>query len=103
MFGQGEDADPLDAEMARAQAERPGAVILGRRTFDVGLGAWEDTPYPVPSFVVTHERREPLAMRSAGFMFVGGLAQALELARQAAGTRDVVVMEEAYARGAMWR
>ena len=98
MFAKDEDADPLDAEMKREQAERSGAVILGRRTFDVGLGAWEDTPYPVPSFVVTHERREPLAMRSASFTFVADLLEAIDLAKQAAGERDVVVMGADLAR-----
>lgn len=81
----------VDAEMAREAS--PGAVILGRRTFDAGIGPWGDTPYPAPSFVLTHEKREPLAMKSATFTFVAdGIASALRQARAAAGEKDVIVM-----------
>ena len=70
-----------------------GAVVLGRRTFDVGLGKWEDTPYPVPSFVMTHEAREPLIMKSGTFTFVNdGIASAIEQAKAAAGHRNVNLM-----------
>ena len=44
----------VDPEMAKEMLDVAGAVILGRRTFDVGLGPWGDTPYPVPCFVLTH-------------------------------------------------
>ena len=44
-----------------------GAVVLGRRTFDVGLDEWGDTPYPAPSFVVTHRPEPDRAMKSASF------------------------------------
>lgn len=82
-----------DPEMAGEVAGLVGAVILGRRTFDVGLAHWGDTPYPVPTFVITHERRQPLAMESAAFTFVNdGIAEALRRARRAAQGRDVVVM-----------
>src|SRR5437763_13686476 len=38
-----------------------GATIIGRRTFDLGVGPWGGTPWPgVPSFVVTHRTREDL-------------------------------------------
>jgi dihydrofolate reductase len=70
-----------------------GAVVLGKRTFDIGVGPWGDTPYPAPSFVVTHERREPLPMKSASFTFVNdGIESALAQARAAAGDKDVTVM-----------
>lgn len=92
MFTDSPDRGP-DPELAGEVAALVGAVILGRRTFDVGLGHWGDTPYPVPSFVLTHEQREPLAMRSASFTFVAdGIASALRQAQQAARGRDVVVM-----------
>ncbi|MGY0235591.1 dihydrofolate reductase family protein [Longispora urticae] len=70
-----------------------GAVVLGRRTFEVGVGAWEDTPYPAPSFVLTHQPRENLVMASGTFTFVtGGAGEALRRARAAAGDRDVTLM-----------
>ena len=38
-----------------------GAAVIGRRTFDLGVGPWGGTPWPgVPSFVITHRTREDL-------------------------------------------
>jgi dihydrofolate reductase len=82
-----------DAEIAANLLARAGAVVLGHRTFELGLGHWGDTPYPAPSFVVTHRPREPLAMTSAAFTFVtGGVESAVQQARAAATERDVIVM-----------
>ena len=92
MFTDGPDRG-RDPELAAEVSRRIGAVILGRRTFDVGLQHWGDTPYPVPSFVLTHEPRAPLTMSSAAFTFVAdGIHSALRQARRAADGRDVVVM-----------
>jgi len=86
------DSD-VDREMAREMPANVGAVILGRRTFDLGLQHWEDTPYPAPSFVMTHENRAPLPMKSAAFTFVNdGVESAVRQAKAAAGDMDVVVM-----------
>ncbi len=60
----------IDLGMARELLLKVGAVVLGRRTYDVGLQHWGDTPYPVPSFVVTHEKLDTLEMESAAFTFV---------------------------------
>ena len=68
-------------------------LILGRCTFDVGLKPWSDTPFPLPCFVLTHQAREPLAMKSGTFTFVAdGIASALDQARTAAGGKDIIVM-----------
>ncbi|GIG61388.1 deaminase reductase [Longispora fulva] len=86
-------AHEVDAAVVGEVFADTGAVVLGRRTFDVGVEAWEDTPYPVPSFVLTHEARPDLPMRSAAFAFVtGGVDEALRRARAAAGDRDVTLM-----------
>jgi dihydrofolate reductase len=89
MFAEGSDGDaPFAATV--------GAVVLGRRTFDLGLKYWQDTPFPVPSFVLTHEQRPPLAMKSAAFTFVtDGPESAVARARAAAGDKDVLVMAAA--------
>ena len=95
------DAEPndIDRQMAREQFAAVGAVVLGRTTFDVGLKPWGDTPYPAPSFVLTHEPRARLAMKSASFEFVSdGIVGAVSRARAAAGGRDVVVMGASVAR-----
>jgi dihydrofolate reductase len=83
----------IDPDMAKKMLSVAGAVILGRRTFDVGLKPWGDTPYPMPCFVLTHQRRESLAMKSGIFTFVSdGIASALRQAKAAAGGKDIVVM-----------
>lgn len=70
-----------------------GSVIVGRRTYDVGLRHWNDTPYPVPSFVLTHNAKPEQPMKSASFRFVtDGIDSAVRQARAAAGDKDVVVM-----------
>jgi dihydrofolate reductase len=83
----------VDAQHVRELTTTTGAVVIGRRTFDVGLDLWQDTPFPVPCFVITHEARVDLLMKSAPFTFVAdGIDEALHLARQAAGERNVLVM-----------
>jgi dihydrofolate reductase len=88
-------SDPVDVEAVRAHYARPGAVILGRTTYDVGRQHWDGTPYPVPSFVLTHRDAAP----DEGFSFVrSGIEDALAEAREAAGDRDIVVMGAESAR-----
>lgn len=93
--------DEVDAQVLEDSTERSGAVVMGRRLFDIvdGPHGWNDevgygakhvgTP---PFFVVTHS--EPESIRLAlDFTFVtDGLASAIRLAQAAAGTKDVVVM-----------
>lgn len=82
-----------DAEQARELHATTGAVVLGKRTFDIGVGLWQDTPFPVPCFVITHEPRQPLMTKSDRFTFVtDGLDSALRQARQAAGDKNVLIM-----------
>jgi len=69
-----------------------GAVVIGKRMFDVGFEPWGDPPpFKMPVFVVTHEAREPLPMQGGTtYTFVtDGIAAALEQARAAAGTKNV--------------
>ncbi|MEU4510117.1 dihydrofolate reductase family protein [Nonomuraea wenchangensis] len=85
--------DPRDKEVLAAMTASAGAVVVGRRTFDVGLPHWQDTPYPAPTFVLTHRARDELVMKSATFTFVtAGVEAALKAARNAAGDKDVIVM-----------
>jgi dihydrofolate reductase len=81
-----------DNDIVRETFERTGASIMGKRMFDAGEHAWpEEAPFHTPVFVVTHEQRPPWE-RPGGttFHFVnGGIEAALELAREAAGDRDV--------------
>lgn len=89
----GTSAEGDDASVAAAQHASTGAVVVGRRTYDVGVELWGDTPWPVPTFVVTHRAHEPRPMPSATFTFItDGVESAVTQARGAAGDRDVLVM-----------
>jgi dihydrofolate reductase len=78
-----------------------GAWILGRNMFGPVRGPWPDEnwrgwwgdepPYHTPVFVLTHHERAPLTMKGGTeFQFVtGGIVDALQRAREAAGPRDV--------------
>ncbi len=71
---------------------RTGVSVMGKRMFDAGERMWPpQAPFHTPVFVVTHDVRDPWE-RPGGttFHFVNdGIESALELARQAAGDRDV--------------
>ncbi len=83
----------IDAGIAREIFATTGAVVLGKRTFELGLGQWGDVPFPVPCFVLTHEPRQELVQKSGTFTFVtDGIASALERAKAAAGEKDVRLM-----------
>lgn len=86
-------ASRIDAQLVQEVVTSVGAVVLGQRTFEVGLKHWGDTPYPAPSFVLTHEPRDKLAMKSAAFTFVtDGIESALRQAKAAAGEQVITVM-----------
>jgi dihydrofolate reductase len=69
-----------------------GAVVMGKRMFEVGFEPWGDPPpFGMPVFVVTHEAQAPLPMQGGTtYTFVtAGIEAALELARAAAGDKNV--------------
>ncbi|WP_427912909.1 dihydrofolate reductase family protein [Ramlibacter sp. MMS24-I3-19] len=90
-MGPGGETGPVN-DLVRSTAERIGANIMGKRMFDQGEVAWpEEAPFHTRVYVLTHEKREPW-VRPGGttFHFVNdGPERALELARAAAGGRDV--------------
>ena len=74
-----------------------GAVILGRRMFDLGKPYWDPDPetfHRLPVFVVTHRPAAPIVDPGGStFTFISeGIARALESAREAADDGDVVVL-----------
>lgn len=87
-----------DARLAREMVETTGAVILGRRTFDIGIEVWNDTPFPVPCFVLTHRPTQVRTERSGTFTFVPDVPSALALARAAAGDKAIRLMGGACSR-----
>src|SRR3954468_23967121 len=101
MHGKGEGETGVDDDFAAQSFDNIGAWILGRNMFGPVRGPWPDEewkgwwgadpPYHVPTFVLTHHARAPLVMEGGTtFHFVtGGIHEALERAREAAGDRDV--------------
>jgi dihydrofolate reductase len=85
--------DKVDADVEREMFANTGAVILGNRTFEVGVDLWGDVPFPAPSFVLTHKGRETLVKKSGSFTFVtDGIESALQQACSVAGDKDVRLM-----------
>jgi len=103
MHGQGGGSTDLDDEFAFRSMDNFGAFILGRNMFGPVRGPWlDDTwkgwwgdnpPYHAPTFVLTHHERKPLVMQGGTtFHFVtAGIEEALRLAKQAAGDKDVKI------------
>jgi dihydrofolate reductase len=86
-------ANSSDAAVAQELVDNLGAVVIGRRTFDVGIGPWGGTPFPVPCVVVTHRARPELSTPGGTFTFVtDGVASAVQHAAESAGDRDVCLM-----------
>ncbi|MBL8471761.1 MAG: dihydrofolate reductase [Rhodocyclaceae bacterium] len=91
----------VDHDFAEQGFANVGAWIIGRNMFGPVRGPWPDNswkgwwgaepPYHVPVFVLTHHPRATLEMAGGTtFHFVtGGIHDALEQARQAAGNRDI--------------
>ena len=103
MQGKDDGSTGVDDAFARRAMEDFGAFILGRHMFGPVRGPWQDDswkgwwgpnpPYHAPTFVLTHFEREPLVMEGGTtFYFVtGGIDEALKLAKQAAGDKDVKI------------
>jgi dihydrofolate reductase len=98
MAGNGTDGR-IDAGMREEADAAVGAAVIGRRTFDLGVGPWGGTPWPgVPSFVVTHRARQDLLGDNGGTFAFDGLHAAVRRAKQAAGDKDVLVLGADVAR-----
>jgi dihydrofolate reductase len=84
----GPESDVLEEAFANV-----GAVVMGRRMFDLAEGPWGDEPpFYNPVFVVTHRPRETLAKKRTTFTFVtDGVESTVEQARAAAGDKDVSI------------
>ena len=101
MHGMEGGAAGVDDEFAARNARNIGAWVLGRNMFGPVRGPWPDMswmgwwgnnpPYHVPVFILTHHARESIQMEgNTTFHFVtGGIHEALDQAREAAGGMDV--------------
>src|SRR5574341_682274 len=92
-------------KMSRRSAERVqgaiqsiGAMICGRRMFDIA-GAWGGTPPGSPCFVVTHTIPQEWVKEGSPFVFVtDGVESAVRQAKIAAGDRNVAVSSASIAQ-----
>ena len=98
------EQDPVDTEILDRTTAATGAVVMGRRLFDIvdGPDGWsKDMGYGAqfagapPYFVVTHSPPQDVRLqRDVGlrFTFVDGVGAAVEQARAAATEGEVVIM-----------
>jgi dihydrofolate reductase len=94
---------PIDEAVLAHSFEQTGAVVLGRRLYDVvdgpngwnddvGYGHDQDQAVAPPCYVVTHEPPAQVRLASRFRFVTEGVAAAIDQARAAAGDKDVVVM-----------
>lgn len=80
------------AEHLRQGSSTVGAIVTGRRNFDVARAWGGKPPLDVPHFVVTHRVPQEWVKEGSPFTFVtDGVASAVEKAKRAAGEKDVAV------------
>jgi dihydrofolate reductase len=80
------------AQRLRDALSTIGALVCGRRLFDLTQGWGGHHPMGVPVFVVTHQAPDDWAYPKAPFTFVtDGVASAVEQAKGAAGEKSVAV------------
>jgi dihydrofolate reductase len=84
---------PQTAELLRETRTTTGALVTGRRTFDLTHGWGGRHPLDVPVFVVTHQASPEWVSEGSPFTFVrDGLESAVAQAKAAAGDKDVGVI-----------
>jgi dihydrofolate reductase len=93
-----------DDDVLRESIDATGAVLMGRRMFSGGAGAWEsdpvadgwwgdEPPFGVPVFILTHHARQPVTKQDGTtYTFITeGIDAAMTQARAAAADRNVAV------------
>ncbi len=83
---------PQSAEMLLGVFSSVGAIVTGRRTFDITNGWGGKHPLDVPIVVLTHTVPEGWDYEGPPFTFVtDGVESAVQKARELAGEKDVAV------------
>ena len=81
-------------EITRERFKDVGAVVMGRRMFNLGEEPWgDDPPFHRPVFVLTHKPREKVVKHGGTtYTFVtDGIESTLQQAKAAAGDKDVIL------------
>jgi dihydrofolate reductase len=88
--------DERNRELLEEAVNFVGAVIAGRRTYDLSVASWGADgpagPARVPVFVVTHTEPEDVPEGGVYAFVTDGIEGALEQAKAVAGEKDVAVM-----------
>jgi dihydrofolate reductase len=85
------EVDEASAETLRDLTESAGALVSGRRLFDIA-GGWNDThPSGAAVVVVTHSAPADATERWPRTSFVDGVEPAIARAREIAGDKDVTI------------
>jgi dihydrofolate reductase len=85
------DVDEASAGVLRDLTENVGALVAGRRLFDIA-GGWNDNhPVGAPVVVVTHNPPTDAAERFPRTTFVDGVEAAVAKAREIAGDKNVTI------------
>src|SRR6478736_2483694 len=84
--------DAASAPMLRDLTAGCGAIVAGRRLFDLTDGWGDNHPAGAPVVVVTHHPPDDAATRWPRTAFVGGVDAAVVKARKIAGDGDVTIM-----------
>ncbi|HEX6197178.1 MAG TPA: dihydrofolate reductase family protein [Jiangellaceae bacterium] len=85
------DVDEASAEVLRELTENVGAIVSGRRLFDIADGWGDSHPAGAPVVVVTHRPPADGAERWPRTTFVDGVEAAIAKAREIAGDSDVTI------------
>lgn len=89
------------AELLKRSFATTGAMVGGRRIFDLTRG-WGGSPPFEPCFIVTHNPPQEWAKPGSAFTFVSdGVESAIRQAQQAAGAQDVAVATPSIAQQAL--
>ncbi|CAL9536420.1 hypothetical protein SUDANB171_04129 [Streptomyces sp. enrichment culture] len=83
--------DDAGARVLREWTGNCGALVAGRRLFDIADGWGDRHPVGAPVVVVTHRPPEDAATRWPTTTFVAGVEAAITRARQMAGDQDVTI------------
>ena len=85
------DVDEASANVLKGLTGNVGALVAGRRLFDIADG-WNDIhPAGAPVVVVTHKPPPEAAERWPRTTFVDGVEAAIAKAREIAGDKDVTI------------
>ena len=87
--------DPAGMELIQGEVAKLGAVICGRRTYDMSIPHWgadgPTGPARVPLFVLSHGVPDDVP-EGGVYTFVGDLETGVARAREVAGDRNISVM-----------